>query len=377
MVEYRKVSKTYADGTTAVDGLDLHIERGELVVLIGPSGCGKTTMLKMTNRLADPTDGTIIIDGEDIAGVDPVRLRRGIGYVIQETGLMPHLTVAENIATVPHLLRWERKRIRARVDELLEMAGLDPGIYRYRLPSQLSGGQRQRIGVLRGLAAEPDVVLMDEPFGALDPISREKLQAELLDLQTKLRKTILFVTHDIDEAFKLGDRVALMRRGRIEQLGTPADLQNEPVNEFVRNFIGEDRLANISPDVSVEFLIEEAPLKAAPDDPASGVLEAMEDVGRDTVQIVDRNGVWRGMGFLPDMKRASSDGGTARDAARLHRKLFIDDATVRDAAEMLADQELPIPVLDGKNRLLGLVTDSGIARMTIARLTRRSAQEAR
>ena len=199
MVEYHNVSKVFEDGTKAVDELSLTVGKGETVVFIGPSGCGKTTTLKMTNRLEECSGGHISIGGEDITTVDPVQLRRGIGYVIQETGLLPHLTVVENIATVPQLLGWPKRRIEERVAELLELAGLPPREFRYRLPSQLSGGQKQRIGVLRALAAEPDVVLMDEPFGALDPITRDRLQGELVELQEKLHKTIIFVTHDMDE----------------------------------------------------------------------------------------------------------------------------------------------------------------------------------
>jgi len=246
MVKFENVSKIYSDGTVAVKDLNLEIEKGEFVVFIGPSGCGKTTTLKMINRLEECTSGKIYVNGNDITTVDAVNLRRGIGYVIQETGLFPHITVGENIAIVPQLLKWDKKRIQKRVDELLIMAGLSPEKYKNKLPSQMSGGQKQRIGVLRALAAEPDVVLMDEPFGALDPISREKLQNELIDLQKKLRKTIIFVTHDIDEALKLADRIVLMCHGRIEQVRTPLELMNSPASEFVKNFIGKNRFSKIN-----------------------------------------------------------------------------------------------------------------------------------
>jgi len=241
VVTLENVSKVYPDGTTAVKELNLEVRKGEFVVLIGPSGCGKTTTLKMINRLEECTSGKIYVGGSDIAVLDPVKLRRGIGYVVQETDLMPHMTVGENIALVPQLLKWDKNRIRKRVDELLEMAGLPPETYKYKLPSQLSGGQKQRIGVLRALAAEPEVVLMDEPFGALDPITRESLQNELLNLQKKLKKTIIFVTHDIDEAFKLADRIVLMRQGCIEQIGTPYEFYNKPESQFVKDFIGKYR----------------------------------------------------------------------------------------------------------------------------------------
>lgn len=371
MVKFENVSKIYPDGTAAVRELNLEIKKGEFVVLIGPSGCGKTTTLKMINRLTECTSGKIYVDGSDIATVDAVSLRRGIGYVIQETGLMPHMTVAENIAMVPQLLNWDKKRIHQRVDELLIMAGLSPDKYKYRLPSQMSGGQKQRIGVLRALAAEPDVVLMDEPFGALDPISRENLQNELIVLQRKLKKTIIFVTHDIDEALKLADRIVLMRQGRVEQIGTPDELQNNPSSEFVRIFIGEDRLSQISPDSSVNILIEEAAVKVLPDVPAYTVLERIEILGRQSAQVVNESGKWLGMALMPDIKKVSSDNGSIKEALSFDRKLYIEDATLRDAAEMLSDQDFPVPIIDKEHTFIGVVTDRGIARLTIARLKRK------
>lgn len=376
MVEYKKVSKVYPDGTRAVDNLSLSIKRGETVVFIGPSGCGKTTTLKMTNRLEEASEGDIVIDGQRIQDLDPVQLRRGMGYVIQETGLLPHLTVAENIGMVPQLLGWPKKRIRDRIDELLELGGLSPATFRYRLPSQLSGGQKQRIGVLRALAAEPEVVLMDEPFGALDPITRDRLQGELVDLQAKLQKTIIFVTHDMDEALKLADRVILMRHGKIEQNGTPQELQESPATEFVRDFIGEDRLSQITPDTSVEAFMEPAPLVVKGSTAARELLERMEEMGRDSAQVVDGRDRWLGMAFLPQVKRAAGRDGKAEDSVRKDRKLSISDGTVRDAASMITDEELPIPVLDDAGALLGIVTDAGIARLTISRLSRQQRMEA-
>ena len=370
MVTFEEVTKIYSDGTKAVDSLDLHVQKGECVVFIGPSGCGKTTSLKMINRLEEVSSGRILINGKDIRESNAVKLRRNIGYVIQETGLMPHLTVSENIAMVLHLHKWDKPRIYRRVNELLEMAGLEPDTFKYRLPADMSGGQRQRIGVLRALAVEPDVVLMDEPFGALDPISREHLQGELLDLQEKLHKTIIFVTHDIDEALKLGDRIVLMRGGRVEQVGTPEELKNSPKTAFVRDFIGEDQLSKISPDASISPLIENAPLTVQPRMPASEVLELMEEAGYETAQVVTRRGVWNGMVILNEVKKIARRNGPVDEAIRLNRKLKIEDATIRDAAQMLADRELPIPIIDGSNKLLGLITAAGVARLTIHRLTR-------
>jgi osmoprotectant transport system ATP-binding protein len=223
----------------AVDSLSMEIPKGEIVILVGPSGCGKTTTMKLINRIIEPSSGRIILDGEDVTNVNPDELRRRIGYVIQQIGLFPHQTIAANIATVPKLLGWEKKRISERVDELLEMVGMDPGQYRNRYPKELSGGQRQRVGVARAMSADPDVMLMDEPFGAIDPITRDRLQNEFLRLQEQIRKTIVFVTHDIDEAIKMGDRIAILQeQSHIAQFDTPERILVNPANDFVSDFIG-------------------------------------------------------------------------------------------------------------------------------------------
>ena len=240
MIRLDAVSKTYP-GTSvpAVADLALDIPKGEILVLVGPSGCGKSTTLRLINRMIEPSGGRIIFDGEDVTQVDPDQLRRRIGYVIQQIGLFPHQTIAQNIATVPRLLGWDRKRIASRVDELLEVTGLDPSVYRDRYPKELSGGQAQRVGVARALGADPEVLLMDEPFGAIDPITRDRLQNEFLRLQGELKKTIVFVTHDIDEAIKMGDRIAILgEQSVIRQFDTPERILACPVDDFVSDFIG-------------------------------------------------------------------------------------------------------------------------------------------
>jgi len=239
-VEFREVSKRYSD-QLAVDRLSFTVPAGKICVLVGPSGSGKTTSLKMVNRLVEPSEGQILIDGTNVLAEEPTTLRRRIGYVIQQVGLFPHQTIAENVATVPRLLRWSGERIDARVTELLTLVGLDPRRYAKRYPAQLSGGERQRVGVARALAAEPPVMLMDEPFGAVDPIVRDRLQQEFLQIQRSQGTTVLFVTHDIDEAIRLGDRVAVMRGGRLVQFSPPAELLAHPANEFVAQFVGSDR----------------------------------------------------------------------------------------------------------------------------------------
>ncbi|WP_254537904.1 ABC transporter ATP-binding protein [Halomarina litorea] len=241
MIRFDDVHKRYSDGTHAVKGLDFTVEEGTTTVLVGPSGCGKTTTMRLVNRLEEPTEGTVHYDGTDVRDLDATTLRRDIGYVIQDIGLFDHMTVAENVATVPDLKGWDRERIDDRVDELLELVDLPPGKYRDSHPTELSGGQRQRVGVARALAADPDVLLMDEPFGALDPITREELQDEFLAIQRDIETTILFVTHSIDEALKMGDRIAVMNGGELVQYDTPRALLDDPATKFVEDFVGPDR----------------------------------------------------------------------------------------------------------------------------------------
>jgi osmoprotectant transport system ATP-binding protein len=244
MIKFRGVSKTYAGSDRpVVNDLSFEILEGEICVLVGPSGCGKTTTMRMVNRLIEPTKGEILIDGEPNTAMSGTQLRRKIGYAIQQIGLFPHRTIAENIATVPSLLNWDKRRIKARVDELLELVGLDPDDYRGRYPAELSGGQQQRVGVARAMAADPPIMLMDEPFGAVDPITRERLQDEFLNIQQDIRKTIVFVTHDIDEAIKMGDKIAILKQGGfLVQYDTPENILSNPNSEFVASFVGNDRI---------------------------------------------------------------------------------------------------------------------------------------
>ena len=242
MLTLDRVTKRYPNGQVAVHELSLTVGDGETCILVGPSGCGKTTTLRMINRLIEPTGGRILLDGEDVTRIDPVRLRLRMGYVIQQVGLFPHMTVADNVATVPNLLGWDRDRTRRRVAELLDLVGLDPARYARRYPHQLSGGQRQRVGVARALGADPPVLLMDEPFGAIDRVTRDRLQNEFLRIQAQMRKVVVFVTHDIDEAVKMGDRIAILKEGGVlEQYDTPARVLAAPATTFVADFLGPDR----------------------------------------------------------------------------------------------------------------------------------------
>lgn len=242
IIRFERVTKRFDDGTEALKNISVEMPANKLTVIIGPSGCGKTTFMKMINRLESPTEGDIYIDNTPIAIQDVVKLRRSIGYVIQRIGLIPHMTIEENIALVPNLLGWEKKRIKSRVNELLEMVNLEPGKYKHKYPLELSGGQQQRVGVIRALAGNPNIILMDEPFSALDPISKEQLQRELKALQRKIKKTIVFVTHDMDEALDIADYIMIMRNGQIEQFAKPDELLRQQKNTFVRDFIGAERI---------------------------------------------------------------------------------------------------------------------------------------
>ncbi|MBY2989145.1 ABC transporter ATP-binding protein [Rhizobium leguminosarum] len=300
MIRMENVTKRYGEGAApSVDRLTLDVPEGSTVALIGPSGCGKTTTMRMINRLIEPTEGRILVNGEDVTKADPVQLRRHIGYVIQNVGLFPHMTIAENIAAVPNLLGWEQKRIAARTKELLDLVGLDPQEMLKRYPRQLSGGQRQRIGVARALAADPAVLLMDEPFGAIDPIARARLQEEFRQILKRVRKTVVLVTHDLDEAIRLGDRIAIMRAGKIVQYDTPDAILSGPVDEFVANFVGIDRAIK---RLSL-FSVADAALTGAPSAPAATVaanvnlrdaLSLMVAANSDVLAVVDGNGTVTG-----------------------------------------------------------------------------------
>jgi len=257
LIAFDRVSKTYPGGVEAVRNLSLEVQDGETLVLLGTSGSGKTTTMKMVNRLIDPTSGSVLLDDVDVMEQDPIRLRRKIGYAIQHIGLFPHMTVAENVSVVPNLLRWPRPELHEWVGELLTKVGLPPEEFRDRYPSELSGGQRQRVGVARALAADPPVVLMDEPFGALDPITREQLQNEFIDLQSEIQKTVIFVTHDVFEAVKMGDRIALLHEGELQQLGAPRDIVERPANEFVDHFLGQHRFQLSLLTRTVKSIMEE------------------------------------------------------------------------------------------------------------------------
>ncbi|MGW7422809.1 betaine/proline/choline family ABC transporter ATP-binding protein [Streptomyces sp. NPDC054813] len=352
MIRFEQVTKRYPDGTTAVDGLSFDVAEGELVTLVGPSGCGKTTTMMMVNRLIEPTSGRILVDGEDIARVDPVRLRRRIGYVIQQVGLFPHRTILDNTATVPALLGWKRARARKRAAELLDLVGLDPGTFGPRYPDQLSGGQRQRVGVARALAADPPVLLMDEPFGAVDPVVREQLQDEFLRMQAAVRKTVLLVTHDIEEAVRLGDRIAVYGQGRIEQYDTPGAVLGTPATPYVAEFVGADRglkrlsVTEIEPDD-----LEQPPVARPGESAESAAARLRAECARWAV-VLDPHGDLHGWVGRDEL----AAGGTVGDLAHRMTAWVPVGAPLKQAFGVMLQYDAGwVAVLDG-SRFLGVLT---------------------
>ena len=357
MIRLESLTKRWDNGQVAVDALDLEVGEGEITVLVGPSGCGKTTTLKMVNRLIEPTSGRIFLGGDDVTGADPVELRRRIGYVIQQVGLFPHLNVADNVATVPRLLKWDKARIRARVDELLDLVGLEPAQYRGRYPHQLSGGQRQRVGVARALGVDPPVLLMDEPFGAIDPITRDRLQGEFLRLQAEVGKTVVFVTHDLDEAVRLGDRIAVLREGGVlEQYASPADVLGRPASPFVAGFVGGDRGLKRLSVIPVDLDRLGTPVTLAPGLSLSGARFALAGLGDDAAAVVDGDGRLEG-----ELRPGDAVGdGTVGDRCRPVSAMVGPTASLKDATSALLLSDAGwVAVVDG-DRLLGVLTPEAV-----------------
>lgn len=361
MIRLTDVTKVYAGASVpAVGHLSLEVGRGEIAVFVGPSGCGKTTTLKMINRLIEPTSGTIEVDGHDVTSLKPHDLRRHIGYVIQQIGLFPHKTIGDNIATVPKLLGWNRARIRARIDELAELVDLAPDMLR-RYPAELSGGQRQRVGVARALAADPPVLLMDEPFGAVDPIVRARLQDELLSLQTRLHKTIALVTHDIDEAIKVGDRVAILNLGgTLEQYDAPREILRNPANPFVADFLGTDRgikRLSLIPISSID--LEPGPVVA----PAATAEEARKTMARYDVHWVGVGEGERLDGWVGE--EDIGDDGVDLAAVKPFLVRLRPDSSLKEALDAVVSSHTEVAAVFDGDRFLGMVTMAEISREVV------------
>jgi osmoprotectant transport system ATP-binding protein len=364
MIEMDKVIKVYPGATEpAIQDLSFEVDEGETCVVIGPSGCGKTTTLKMVNRLIEPTGGRILIQDENVLDRDPVELRRGIGYVIQQIGLFPHMTIAENICVVPRLLNWDKQRMHKRADELIEMVGMEPADFRDRYPRQLSGGQRQRIGVARALAADPPILLMDEPFGAIDPITRDRLQNEFLRLQKHLKKTIMFVTHDIDEALKMGTVICILYKGgTLAQFDTPENLLANPANDFVKDFVGADRGLKRLNLVRVGDVMRTDVEFVRANETANVVVESMRKSSQDSAIVVDSEDQLVGYISLETAQKNPTDK-VGAIASEIIASTEVE-GTMKDAfSEMLSLSLGYMPVLGEGDKVVGIITAGDAQRL--------------
>jgi osmoprotectant transport system ATP-binding protein len=357
VIELSHVTKIYPGALLpAVDSISLTVPEGEICVFIGPSGCGKTTLMRLINRLIPLTSGSISVNGQDTMGLDPIELRRQIGYVIQQVGLFPHMTVRDNIATVPKLLGWTKARIDERVDELLSLVNLEPKMFRDRYPRQLSGGQAQRIGVARAMAANPPIMLMDEPFGAIDPINREVLQDEFLKIQEKLKKTIIFVTHDINEAIKMGQRIVLLSEGRMVQAGAPDELLMRPADEFVKSFVGTDRVLKRLNLLKVEDAMMLNPVHCLDEDESEKVLEQMIKNDLAFLIVADRDHRLRGYVNRYDLRGHK---GKAGDVVRRLTLTVSPERNLKEALSQMLSYDLGIlVVVDQDARIQGVLNST-------------------
>lgn len=360
IIEYKNVNKSFGNHKAVID-FNLKIFKGEFIVLIGPSGCGKTTTLKMTNRLIKPTSGKILFYDNDTNNINPVELRRSMGYVIQEVALFPHMTVEDNISLVPKLLGWSKQKRRERASELLSLVDMNPEVYTKRYPAELSGGQQQRVGVLRALAAEPDVILMDEPFGSLDPITRGQLQDEFKNLQEKLKKTIIFVTHDMDEALKMADRIVLMRDGRIVQVDTPDMILRYPSDTFVSDFVGKDRLTRSPDEVLVNQVMFTNPITIRPKQGLAEALQKMKSRRVNGLIVVDSDNRFLGVVTLRKLQENIEDKDKSVGSIMVSSPTITENQTMREAVKIMADARIEyLTVVDDQNKLKGLITRSSL-----------------
>ncbi|WP_278319950.1 betaine/proline/choline family ABC transporter ATP-binding protein [Latilactobacillus sakei] len=360
-LKFDHVSKIYRGGNKAVDDISFTVDQGEFICLIGTSGSGKTTTMRMINRMINPTHGTITLAGKSLADTDPVKLRRKIGYVIQNIGLMPHMTIRDNITIVPKLLKWSDEDREKKAQELLKLVEL-PADFLDRYPSQLSGGQQQRIGVIRALAAGQDIILMDEPFGALDPITREALQDLVKQLQVEMGKTVIFVTHDMDEALKLSSRIAIMDGGKIIQYGTPNEILRQPANDFVKDLIGHDRLLEAKPNVeTVGQIMLKTPVTITPDQSLSSAIKLMRQRRVDTLLVVDDQQLLQGLVDLENIDHHYKDAGTVQDIMSTKVNFVNQTDLVRDTIERILKRGWKyVPVVDDDHRLVGIVTRTAL-----------------
>ena len=359
MIEFQNVYKSYKD-KKILENINLVIEDNSIVVLIGESGCGKTTTLKMINRLIEPTKGKIMINGKDIKKTNPIKLRRSIGYVIQQTGLFPHLTIRQNIELISKLEKKEKKMIQEKTMELMKMVGLSEELLD-SYPSELSGGQQQRVGIARAFATDPDIILMDEPFSALDPITRSSLQDEVIRLQDKLKKIIIFVTHDMDEAIKLADKIAIMEQGKVVQYDRPEKILKQPVNEFVRNFVGEKRIWDSPKLIKVKDIMMEHPNCCKENFSVFYCLNKMRMNKTDTLLVIDNEQKLKGILYADSLFNINYENKKAKDFIEDDFITASPNDNIVDLLKIMKENNIKlVPVVDNKNKLKGLITKSSL-----------------
>lgn len=360
MLEFKNIKKIFKNQTVIKD-ISFTVNKGEFVVIVGQSGCGKTTTLKMINKLISPTSGNIYLNGKDILKEDTIKLRRNMGYVIQQTGLLPHMTVGENVGIIPKLEKWTEDKILKRTIELLEMVGMDPKLYIDRYPCELSGGQQQRIGVARAFATNPDIILMDEPFSALDPITRNQLQDELFNLQQEFKKTIIFVTHDMDEALKLGDRICIMKGGSIVQFDTPEEILNNPADDFVKEFIGKNRIWQQPGFIKAKDIMITEPITTSGNRTVVQALEIMKANKVDSLLIIDREDKLEGIVTIKDIIRNYTGSLKVNTIMGTEIKTVNLDDSLIDILNLMNELKIGyVPVVDDSSKLVGLITESSL-----------------
>ena len=360
MIEFKNVNKSI-NGNIILKDINITIEKGQLVVFIGPSGCGKTTTLKMINKLLTPTSGEVLINGDNINNQNTIKLRRNMGYVIQQAGLLPHLTIGDNIALIATMEKMPKDKIKAKVNELLNLVGLDPDEYTNKYPKQLSGGQQQRVGVARALVMDPDVILMDEPFSALDPITKTQLQDEIFNIQQNFKKTIIFVTHDMDEALKLGDKICILEDGYVVQFDTPEELLKNPINDFVRDFVGKNRIWNQPELIKAKDIMIEMPIKSVGERTIVQAIEIMKSSHVDSLLVVDKANLLCGLVTLKQIR-------SNPDKTKMIKDIMIKDIltvntedSIIDVLELIKKESISfVPVIDENLKLSGLLTKSSL-----------------
>jgi len=360
MLEFKNIHKRFKN-QTVIKEISFTVNKGEFVVIVGQSGCGKTTTLKMINKLIAPTSGNIYLNGKDILKEDTIKLRRNMGYVIQQTGLLPHMTVGENVGIIPRLEKWTEDDINKRTIELLEMVGMDPKLYIDRYPCELSGGQQQRIGVARAFATNPDIILMDEPFSALDPITRNQLQDELFNLQQEYKKTIIFVTHDMDEALKLGDRICIMKGGSIIQFDTPEEILNNPADDFVEEFIGKNRIWQQPGFIKAKDIMITEPITTSGNRTVLQALEIMKANKVDSLLIINRDDKLEGIITIKDIIRNYKGSLKVNTIMGTEIKTVNIDDSLVDILNLMNELKIGyVPVVDHSSKLVGLITESSL-----------------